>query len=217
MNGLHVDSVTKSFDGKQILTDVYLGCKKGEIVGLLGLNGSGKSTLLQIIFGARKADTKFIRIDDKVITGSTKTTNPIKYLPQNHFLPKHLKVSTLIKLFCTPENGVRIKSHPVINISLHKKPLQLSGGERRLLEVLLLIYSNSEYTLLDEPFNGIAPVYKDEIKSLLKKQSREKGFIITDHDYRNILDVATRIILIHDGATKHIKNKDELIQWGYIP
>ncbi|MDG1190595.1 MAG: hypothetical protein P8N15_00850 [Flavobacteriaceae bacterium] len=132
-------------------------------------------------------------------------------------MPKHLKVSTLIKLFCTPENGVRIKSHPVINISLHKKPLQLSGGERRLLEVLLLIYINSEYTLLDESFNGIAPVYKDEIKSLLKKQSREKGFIITDHDYRNILDVATRIILIHDGATKHIKNKDELIQWDYIP
>ena len=86
-----------------------------------------------------------------------------------------------------------------------------------MLEVLLLIYSNSEYNLLDEPFNGIAPVYKYEIKSLLKKQSREKGFIITDHDYRNILDVATRIILIHDGATKHIKNKDELIRWGYFP
>lgn len=72
-------------------------------------------------------------------------------------------------------------------------------------------------TLLDEPFNGITPVYKEEIKELIQEQSKNKGFIITDHDYRNILDIATRVIMIHDGGTKQIKDKSELVQWGYVP
>ena len=79
------------------------------------------------------------------------------------------------------------------------------------------MYSNAKYILIDEPFNGIAPIYKEEIKRVIKEQSKSKGFIITDHDYRNVIDIATRVILIHDGGTKEIKNKDELIFWGYIP
>ena len=71
--------------------------------------------------------------------------------------------------------------------------------------------------LLDGPFNGITPVYKEEIKELIQEQSKNKGFIITDHDYRNILDIATRVIMIHDGGTKQIKDKSELVQWGYVP
>jgi len=85
------------------------------------------------------------------------------------------------------------------------------------LEILLIIYSDSTYSLIDEPFNGVAPLYKEEIKELIKGQSADKGFIITDHDYRNILDIATRIIIIHDGGTKELKSKKELIDWGYIP
>ena len=72
-------------------------------------------------------------------------------------------------------------------------------------------------TLLDEPFNGITPVYKEEIKELIQEQSKNKGFIITDHDYRNILDIATKVIMIYDGGTKQIKDKSELVQWGYVP
>jgi ABC-type lipopolysaccharide export system ATPase subunit len=71
--------------------------------------------------------------------------------------------------------------------------------------------------LIDEPFNGIAPIYKEVIKEMIREQSKNKGFIITDHDYRNILDLSTRIVLIHDGGTKEIKNKEELEFWGYIP
>lgn len=100
---------------------------------------------------------------------------------------------------------------------LDKKSKQLSGGEKRLLEILLIVYANSIYTLIDEPFNGVAPIYKEEIKKLIKEQSCNKGFIITDHDYRNIFDVATRIVIMYDGGIKEIKSKDELKYWGYIP
>ena len=64
----------------------------------------------------------------------------------------------------------------------------------------------------------VLPLYiKDEIKRTIEEQSLEKGFIITDHDYRNVLDVATRTILIHDGATRAINQPDELLDWGYLP
>jgi len=71
--------------------------------------------------------------------------------------------------------------------------------------------------LIDEPFNGVAPIYKENIKNMIKEQSKHKGFIITDHDYRSIIDIATRLVIIHNGSLKEINNKEELKYWGYIP
>lgn len=213
---MHVDSVIKSFGSRQVLTDIFLSCSKGEIIGILGRNGAGKSTLLKIIFGSLMADQKFVKIGDKIIKGLFDNRNLVNYLPQNHFLPNHIKVATIISLFCDKGNASSIKANDLIKPMLSKKSKQLSGGEKRLLEILLIIHSNARYILIDEPFNGIAPIYKEDIKTLIKEQSKNKGFIITDHDYKNILDIATRIILIHDGGTKEIIKKEELEYWGYI-
>ncbi|WP_044213685.1 ATP-binding cassette domain-containing protein [Flammeovirga sp. OC4] len=217
MSKLHVDSIIKNIDSRQVLTDVFISCQKGEIIGLLGRNGTGKSTLLKIIFGSIPADGKFVKIGEKISNGLFDNRKLIKYLPQDHFLPDHVKVQTIIELFCDKHKADLIKRNELIAPMLNKKSKQLSGGERRLLEVLLIIHSESTFALIDEPFNGVAPIYKEEIKDSIKKQSLEKGFIITDHDYRNILDIATRIVIIHDGGTKEIKNKNELVDWGYIP
>jgi ABC-type multidrug transport system ATPase subunit len=84
MKMLHIDSITKSFDGRPILQDIYL-CKTGQIIGLLGRNGSGKSTLLQIIFGTISSDTQFIKCNDKVLRNLSDRRNKISYLPQNSF------------------------------------------------------------------------------------------------------------------------------------
>ncbi len=217
MKGLYIDSVTKSFGIRQVLTDIFISCKVGEIIGMLGRNGAGKSTLLKIIFGSMQADNKFIRIGDKRINGLYDNRNQINYLPQHSFLPNHLKINQIIKLFCDKSNAELIAGNELIQPFIHKKAKQLSGGEKRLVEIFLIIYSNATYILIDEPFNGIAPIYKEVIKAMIWEQSKNKGFIITDHDYRNILDISTRIVLIHDGGTKEIKNKEELGFWGYIP
>ncbi len=214
---MQVESVMKSFGTKHVLTDVFLSCRPGEIIGLLGKNGTGKSTLLKIIFGSLSADQKFIKIGHKIIRGLLNNRNLVNYLPQNHFLPNHIKVSTIIYLFCDKRNASLIKANDLIKPMLNKKSKQLSGGEKRILEILLVLHSNVRYILIDEPFNGIDPIYKEDIKNLIKEQSINKGFIITDHDYRNILDIATRIILMHDGGTKVILKNDELKIWGYIP
>ncbi|HOZ14521.1 MAG TPA: ATP-binding cassette domain-containing protein [Tenuifilaceae bacterium] len=216
MTGLHVDSVIKSFDTRQVLTDIFISCDKGDIIGLLGRNGSGKSTLLKIIFGSLQAERKFVKVEGKIVSGTFNNHKFINYLPQHNFLPDHISVNRIIDVFCCKSSVLLIKKHYLIDPFLKRRYRELSGGEKRILEIFLIIYSNSKYTLIDEPFNGIAPVYKDEIKRIITEQSRYKGFIITDHDYRNVLDVATRIILMHDGGTKEVKSKEDLVNWGYI-
>ena len=217
MSELYVDSVTKSYAARKVLTDVFLTCKKGEIIGLLGCNGTGKSTLLKIIFGSLKADSKFVKIGAKKSKGLYSNRHQIKYLPQDSFIPNHIKVQRVIDLFCDKQEAVSLKRHKLIVPLLSKKSQELSGGERRLLEILLITSSHSSFTLIDEPFNGIAPIYKRDIKELIKDQSSDRGFIISDHDYRSILDIATRLIIVFDGGTKEVKSKKELIEWGYLP
>lgn len=99
MNKLHVDSVTKAYNKKVVLSDVFMSCKKGEIKGLIGRNGSGKSTLLKIIFGTEIPDFKFIKIGNKVIKNVSDGRNLINYLPQDNFLPNNISIKSLINLF----------------------------------------------------------------------------------------------------------------------
>ncbi|MEM9675679.1 MAG: ATP-binding cassette domain-containing protein [Bacteroidota bacterium] len=217
MSQLYADSIIKSFGNKQVLTDVFVSCQPGEIIGLLGRNGSGKSTLLKILFGSLAADRKMVKVDNKIINNISDNNRQISYLPQDSYLPSHLRISTIISMVCNPEHATKVSNHRLIKPHLNKRSGQLSSGELRILEILLTVYTKSKFALLDEPFNGVAPVYKDEVKGVVQRQSKTKGFIITDHDYRNVLDIATKIILIHDGGTRIMENTDELIAWGYLP
>jgi len=215
MDSLHVDSVIKSFGARQILTDIFLTCHAGEIVGLLGRNGSGKSTLLKIIFGSLPADAKFVKVGDKIINNLQDGRKHINYLPQDNFLPGHIKIKTIISLCCNKKDAKIIKQKEFIKPLLKRKCGTLSGGERRLVEILIMIHSDASFILIDEPFNGVSPVYREEIKKMIREQSGTTGFIITDHDYRNILDISTKTILMHDGATREISSFQELVSLGY--
>ena len=93
----------------------------------------------------------------------------------------------------------------------------MSVGEKRALEILITIYSDAKYILLDEPFNGIAPVYIKEIRNIIRQESASKGFILTDHDYHNILNTCDKLIYLHDGGTRNIHSIYDLEQWGYVP
>ncbi len=217
MSGLHVDSVVKDFGLRQVLSDVFISCKPGEIIGLLGRNGSGKSTLLKIIFGVLKANQKFVKVDDKQIRSLYDNRNLIQYLPQDSFLPTNISIRKIISIFCGLEQSVLLFEMELIKPFLDQKNNQLSGGERRLIEIFIMLYSKAKYVLLDEPFNGLAPLHIEIIKERLRERATEKGFIITDHDYTNVLDLSTSVILLHEGETKKIKNHQELIDFGYLP
>lgn len=216
MSKLHIDSITKSFGKKDILKDIYLSCETGNICGLLGRNGSGKSTLFQIIFGTIKGDTQYIKLNDIILKNQSDRKNRIAYLPQHSFLPKNIKIKNLIDLFCAKENNAEISQSKFIQPFLNETPNTLSGGELRIVEVLLIIYSKAEFVLLDEPFHSLSPKVVTEIKTIIKQQT-DKGFIISDHQYHDVLDISDNIFLLSDTHLKPIKDLTELKRFNYLP
>ncbi len=213
MDELKVDSVVKTFGGRKVLSDVHLSCKPGEIVGLLGRNGSGKSTLLKIIFGSLSADTAYVNINGTVMINRFKRAQKIAYLYQDDSTPPSVKVSTLLKLF----KAESLAEHSLVKRIKHQRFVELSGGEARFLEILCVLNCPAQYIILDEPFNGLSPILKEEVKEEIKTASATKGVIITDHDFKSVWDITTKNYLMTNGNIKETKDIEDLRNRGYLP
>jgi lipopolysaccharide export system ATP-binding protein len=212
---LKADSVYLEFAGRKILQDIYIDCKAGQITGLLGRNGSGKSSLLKIIFGTLQPSYKYLNIDGKPATRGY-MGNQVAYLPQHHYLPAHATINQLAPLLVDHIAWAEFSAYEIYQRFQKHKPGQLSGGELRKLETLFVLYSKAPYILLDEPFTHVSPLQAEEIKTIIRKRSKFKGFIVTDHQYENILQISDKVVLLHNGATKVIQNSEDLVAYGYL-
>jgi ABC-type multidrug transport system ATPase subunit len=214
MQNLYIDSVAHRYGVNKILNNVYLSCNVGEITGLLGRNGSGKSTLLKIMFGSVKPDYMHMKLNDQLVTRAY-LTGDIVYLPQHFFIPGHLKIKQLVSIYT---NTYRAELQNVAFISEHRNTAlqELSAGERRLTELLLILYSDSTFILLDEPFGQLSPLLIEKMKEHLQKFKHYKGIVLTDHSYRHILDIADKVVLLHNGCNYTINTLEDLQLHGYI-
>lgn len=215
-NRLEIDSFTMAYGNRPVLTDIYLKCETGDIIGLFGRNGSGKSTLLKILFGIEKGDSKFVRINENRIGSRAESFRAISYLSQDVCLPRYLRVSQLIGLALAGERVSDLTMDPIIAPVLSQRVSSLSGGELRYLEIKLLLNLDSMFVLLDEPFNGMSPIMVERVRELIKAKSHTKGIIITDHDYTNVLEIANRYLVMVDGTLKQVSSRDGLVQFGYL-
>ncbi|GGH07349.1 ATP-binding cassette domain-containing protein [Mucilaginibacter phyllosphaerae] len=212
---LKADSIQLEFGGRKILQDVHLSCKQGEVIGLLGRNGCGKSSLLKILFGILKAGYKHVSINGQFIYKGYRD-NPMAYLPQHNYLPDNIVIKKLARQIVDPASWNEFTELPAYQRSYDKFVNELSGGELRQLETMMIIHSKADFILLDEPFTHISPIQADEFKSVIRACAKRKGIIITDHQYYNILEVSDKVILLNNGCTKHITNNDKLITYGYL-
>ncbi|MHA7830142.1 MAG: ATP-binding cassette domain-containing protein [Flagellimonas sp.] len=213
---LEIDNIELSFDNKSILRGVYLQAESGKITGILGRNGSGKTSLLNILFGSLKPKYKSIRIDGKFIKEPLFLSNKVAYLPQHKLLSKNTKVGTCFKLFNidwktfiqTFQNFKTFKNHYTS---------ELSGGELRLLETYLILNSDKSIILLDEPFSNLAPLYISKIKEIIQKRKAHKVILLTDHFYKEILELSDELYFLKNGCSKLIRNTKDLQDEGYLP
>jgi len=213
---LEVDSIRKHFDYKLVISDVYLKCVSNDIIALLGRNGSGKSTLLRIIFGIVSAENKYIRIDGIVKNKTASLLDEISYLHQESFIPSHLSVKKAIFLSISFEKRICFLEDSLIQSILSKKISYLSSGELRYLEIKLVLFNSSKFVLLDEPYNGLSPIMIEKVNQLIKDNSLKKGIVITDHNYENVIRISTQLLLMKDGKIHAIKDKNELVEKGYL-
>ena len=213
---LEIDSIQKNFGHQSIVSDVYLKCETGDIIGILGRNGCGKSTLLKIIFGVVSADFKFVRIDGEVQLKTEALFRDISYLHQDSCIPKSLSVKKAIQLSIPKEELLDFYADEMIHNIRDKKTRHLSGGELRYLEIKLALRNPSKFVLLDEPYNGLSPLMGEKINQLILDNSARKGIIITDHNYQNVISVATQLTLMKEGKLHYLKDKIELVEKGYL-
>jgi len=213
---LQVDSVYHHFGRRTVLKGAWLKVQTGEILGLLGRNGCGKSTLLKIILGVCKPDSGVILVNEHFLKSLYLKKDCIAYLPQSSFLPRQMKLKRVVQLFLEDSQRAFIEQEPRLLKLLAQRVSELSGGERRFFELCLILALQRPFVLLDEPFSELEPLYKKRAQELIQSASEYSGIILTDHDYRQILTISERLMLMRAGETQWIKSEEDLKRF-YLP
>jgi lipopolysaccharide export system ATP-binding protein len=212
---LTIEQVYVSFSGKQVVRGAAIHAKKRTITGLLGRNGSGKSTLLKAAFGIIESEACDVFADGTKIKKAYRANRLVNYLPQKPFLPGNIRIEALLKQF-EVDSSVLERFFPELIADYSKRMNELSGGAERLWSAVLLILAPTQFTMLDEPFTHIMPLYLERLKQLLLWQQQFKGFILTDHLYQSLLDISNVLYFMKDGNTFLLKNKEDLVLHQYI-
>ncbi|MBI5058099.1 MAG: LPS export ABC transporter ATP-binding protein [Nitrospirae bacterium] len=224
MHSLDISGLKKSYNKKPVVSDISLTINSGEVVGLLGPNGAGKTTTFYMILGMIIPDSGTIHLDGENLNNSPmykRARKGIGYLPQEASIFRKLKVEDNIKAVLeiteNHDNNKKEKLKKILdefnlNSFAGRFGYQLSGGERRKVEIARAIAVDPVFILLDEPFAGIDPLAVNELKKTLR-QLTEKGIglIITDHNVRETLSITDRAYIISDGRILAHGSPDELI------
>jgi len=205
-----------SFGERRILSNVTFECNTGEIIGIFGRNGTGKTTLFKILFGTLKPEHAEIYFDGKLLKPGDVPINFISYHTQEIMLPKYTKARDVISMYLPLKKQDNVFYSPGIQDMTNKRICDLSLGQQRYLQLLLLLNLDHPFIILDEPFSMIEPVYKNLIKEKLIEYRAHKGFIITDHYYRDVLEICDRTHLLRDGILIPIQKNSQLIDLGYL-
>ena len=209
---LTTDKLVKEYRGRRVVNEVSVGVGAGEIVGLLGPNGAGKTTTFNMVVGVVKPDEGTVFFQDHKITTMPmhkRARLGIGYLTQEPSVFRKLSVEENIMAILetcklsADERAVRLK-YLLEELDLtpvaKSKAYQLSGGEKRRLEITRALVTSPKLLLLDEPFAGIDPIAKYEVGKIIRRlKERGLGILITDHDVREMLKIIDRGYIIYKG------------------
>ena len=221
---LTLQNISKSIKTKKIVDSISFDIKPGTINGLLGPNGAGKTTTFYLIAGLIKCDNGKIFFNGEDITSlpmHKRSKIGIKYLPQEPSIFQNLSVyENLYGLaeisFQTKEKIASFMDQSIKEFNLTElldlKGRQLSGGQRRKVEIARTLAAQPRVILLDEPFAGIDPIAIEEIKQVLISLTKKNiAILITDHNFREALEICNKAIVINNGSIIAMGSKDDLI------
>jgi lipopolysaccharide export system ATP-binding protein len=210
---LYIENLQKSYGGRRVVDGVSFYVRRGEVVGLLGRNGAGKTTSFDMVLGLVKPEKGRIRLEDADMTKLAihmRSRLGIGYLPQENSIFRKLSVYDNMRLIMEMR-GISRKEQERRATNLleqfglahleHVIAVQLSGGERRRLELARCLATEPEFILLDEPFTGVDPISISDIQGLIRRLRDEwnLGVLLTDHNPRATLKITDRAYLIDYG------------------
>ena len=211
-DSLRVENLVKYYGRRQVVRGVSIDVKRGEIVGLLGPNGAGKTTTFYMIVGMIRPHQGSIFLNDEEITKTPmyqRARRGIGYLSQEPSIFRKLTVeeniiSILQMLKIRPKESEHILNDLLEEFGLghirKNRGYNLSGGERRRVEICRALVLNPKFLLLDEPFAGIDPIAVNDIQSIIQKlRGKGIGIFVTDHNVHETLEITDRAYLLYDG------------------
>ncbi len=225
MDTLAVKQIAKRYRARQVVCDVSLTVKSGEVVGLLGPNGAGKTTTFYMIVGLVPCDAGSIHLNDQDITACPihrRARLGIAYLPQEASVFRKLSVADNIRAIIEARPDIGEGEGQLILEELLEElhighlrdslGMSLSGGERRRVEIARTLATKPRFILLDEPFAGVDPISVLDIQRIIRHlQAREIGVLITDHNVRETLGICEHAYIMNEGKVLAAGTPEEIL------
>ena len=212
MTTLSGQNLAKRYGTRDVVRDINLDVRQGEVVGVLGPNGAGKTTTFYMLAGIVRPSRGTVHLDGLDITRwplHRRARAGMSYLPQESSIFRKLTVRQNLQLILEysgfslneqKRTADRLLDELGITRLADQLAAYLSGGERRRLEIARALIQNPKFILLDEPFAGIDPLAVDDIQAIIEGlRNKGIGVLISDHNVRETLQICDRAYLVYDG------------------
>jgi len=224
MSEFKANKLKKCYKSRTVVQEISLSVSSGEVVGLLGPNGAGKTTCFYMMVGLLPLDGGSIYLDELNLSQMPihqRALLGLGYLPQEASIFRHLSVADNICAILELQNYGPDEIQQHLDNLLHdlsishlkaNPALDLSGGERRRVEIARALATQPRFILLDEPFAGVDPIAVLDIQKIIYfLKERDIGVLITDHNVRETLGICDRAYIINEGSVLASGIPDEII------
>ena len=221
---LSCDMLAKVYRKRRVVDGVSLHVETGDVVGLLGPNGAGKTTTFYMIVGFIKPASGKVHLDDTEITRLPmyqRARRGIGYLPQEASIFRRMTVEDNVRAILQTmpldksereERCERLLDELGVAHIRKSRGYQLSGGERRRVEIARALATDPSFILLDEPFAGIDPIAVQDIQTIVRGlKDRGLGVLITDHNVHETLSITDRAYILHEGRIAVSGTPEEIV------
>ncbi|AJD30698.1 MULTISPECIES: ATP-binding cassette domain-containing protein [Clostridium] len=221
MSNIVIKNVTKSYQGKEVVSNISLNIEEGKIYGLLGRNGAGKTTLLHLITNRAILDSGKILIDGEDIYENDKALSKIYFMEEKNFFPESMKIVDVFKwtkeFYEDFDMEYAIKLSELFKLNIKKKVKNLSTGYKSISKIIATLASGAEILIFDEPILGLDANHREFFyKELLKfYNDGQKTIIISTHIIEEISHILEKVVILREGKIIENNSVEDMLNLAY--